>query len=247
MKIALIADIHGNLTALAAALDALRQDDPDQIICLGDVLVTGPQPQAALARVRELGCPVIMGNMDEWVLHPKPFTIRSQADQILYDIELWGAQQLSEADKTFIRTFLPTLAVDLGHGRSLLCFHGSPRRNTEPILATTTDNDLAEKLGDHQAALFAGGHTHTPLLRRFRNSLILNPGSVGLPFFMRPDGQRVNPAWAEYALVTAANGRLDVTLRRVPYSLDALRAAVAQSSMTHPDAYLADWISGETD
>lgn len=87
--------------------------------------------------------------------------------------------------------------------------------------------------------------THTPLLRRFQNSVILNPGSVGLPFFMQPDGRRLNPAWAEYALVTVTNGRCAITLHHVSYSLDALRTAVRQSNMPHPDAYLADWISGE--
>ena len=246
MKIAIISDIHGNLVALEAALAEIDRIAPDQIICLGDVFVTGPQPRGALARVRALGCPVVMGNTDEWALHPQPFTIRSKADQMLYDVELWGAQQLTGDDQDFIRTFQPTIEVDLGYGRSLLCFHGSPRSNTEIIRATTLDDELTEKLGNNRAAIFAGGHTHVSLLRHFQNSLILNPGSVGLPFVMQPDGRRVNPAWAEYALVEAGNGRLDITLRRVPYDLDALREAVAQSNMPHANVYLADWISGDT-
>ena len=246
MKIAIISDIHGNYIALDVLLGSLVKDSPDQIVCLGDVVVTGPQPQEALAQVRALDCPIVMGNTDEWVLDPSPFVIRNETDQFLYDIELWGAEQMSEANKAFIRTFKPTVGLDLGDGRSLLCFHGSPRHNKEVILATTPDEDLAEKLDGQQAAILAGGHTHTPMLRRYRDSLILNPGSVGLPFFMQPDGRRLNPAWAEYALVTVENGRLNINLRRVPYSLDALRAAVTQSAMPHPDAYLADWISGES-
>jgi putative phosphoesterase len=244
MKIALISDIHGNLVALEAVLAALKQESPDQLVCLGDVVVTGPQPREALGQVRELGCPVIMGNTDEWVLSPTPYTIRSQADQILYDIELWGAQKLTEDDLAFVRTFQPTLALDLGNGRTLLCFHGSPRHNKEPILATTPNEELAEKLAGQRADILAGGHTHTPLLRRYLDSLILNPGSVGLPFFSLPDGRRLNPAWAEYALVMVENGRFNINLCHVPYNLEALRTAVTQSGMPHPDAYLADWIPG---
>lgn len=245
MKIAIISDIHGNLTALDAVLDELTKEAPDQIICLGDVVVTGPQPRAALARVRELGCPVVMGNTDEWILAPTPFAIKDESDQILYDVELWGANQLSEDDKAFIRTFQATIAVELGSGRSLLCFHGSPGSNTGVIEATTPDEELAGKLNGYAADVFAGGHTHTPLLRRFRDSLILNPGSVGLPFVTAADGQRRNPAWAEYALLARENGRFAVTLHRVPYRLETLRAAVAVSGMPHAAAYLADWIPGE--
>lgn len=246
MKIALISDIHGNFTALEAVLAALKYESPDQIVCLGDVVVTGPQPREALAQVRELGCPVVMGNTDEWILSPTPFAIRSQTDQILYDIELWGAQKLADADLAFIRTFQPTIELGLGNGRSLLCFHGSPRHNKEVILATTPNEELAEKLAGQRAAIMAGGHTHTPLLRRYLDSLILNPGSVGLPFFNLPDGRRLNPAWAEYALVTVEINHYNINLCRVPYSLDALRTAVTQSGMPHPDAYLFDWISGES-
>ena len=243
MKVALISDIHGNFVALEAVLAALEQDAPDQVVCLGDVVVTGPQPRAALARVRDLGCPVVMGNTDEWILdHRQPFTIRNEDDQILYDIELWGAEQMSAADKAFIHTFTPTIELDLGDGRSLLCFHGSPRHNKEIIRATTPDEDLVEILNGRQTAVMAGGHTHTPMLRRHRNSFILNPGSVGLPIFMTPDGGWLNPTWAEYALVTVENGHVNINLCRVPYSLDAFRAAVENSDMPHQKSFLHDWI-----
>lgn len=244
MKIALMSDIHGNFVALEAVLAALRQEAPDQIVCLGDVVVGGPQPREVLTAVRALSCPVVMGNTDEWLLSPTPFTIRSEADQILYDVELWGTNQLTDEDKAFVRTFQPTVELDLGHGRSLLCFHGSPRHNMEGINATTPDEELAEKLGGVQATIFAGGHTHTPLLRRTGNGFILNPGSVGLPFYRGADGRFINPARAEYALVTAGNGRLDITLRRVAYNMDDLRTAVTHSAMPHPGHFLADWVPG---
>jgi predicted phosphodiesterase len=54
MTIALIADIHGNLTALEAVLEALAHEHPDQIVCLGDVAATGPQPREVLDRLRTL-------------------------------------------------------------------------------------------------------------------------------------------------------------------------------------------------
>ncbi|MCB0291188.1 MAG: metallophosphoesterase, partial [Calditrichaeota bacterium] len=69
MKIALISDIHGNLTALEAVLADIRRRGADRIICLGDLATLGPQPREVIARLRELDCPGIMGNHDAALLH----------------------------------------------------------------------------------------------------------------------------------------------------------------------------------
>ena len=244
MRIALFSDTHGNLPATEAALAAIARARPDQVICLGDVAMFGPQPRETLAAIAALGCPVVMGNTDAWALDPQPFTIRKPSDELKYDVELWGARQLTPDDQAFIRTFQPTITLDLGHGRSLLCCHGSPRHFSDVIRATTPDAELAEKLAGRRAAVIAGGHTHTPLLRRFENSLVINPGSVGLPIFWR-NGQIQNPVWAEYALLRAENGRLDVSFRRVPYSLAGLETAVRASAMPHQEAFLQDWLAAD--
>ena len=78
MRIALISDIHGNLTALEAALAEIDRHKVDRIICLGDVALDGPQPTAVIRRLREQGIPVIKGNTDDWLLHPKRTAVRTR-------------------------------------------------------------------------------------------------------------------------------------------------------------------------
>src|SRR5262249_21132615 len=68
MRIGLFGDIHGNLVALDAVLDALQRERPDHLICLGDVATTGPWPHEVTARVGALGCPIVRGNWDDWML-----------------------------------------------------------------------------------------------------------------------------------------------------------------------------------
>ena len=68
MNIALISDIHGNLAAFEAVLADIERVQPDQVDCLGDVLAEGPQPREVLARLRALGCPVVLGNADAELL-----------------------------------------------------------------------------------------------------------------------------------------------------------------------------------
>lgn len=67
-RIALISDIHSNEVALRAVLSDIRRTGVDQVVCLGDVANLGPQPNAVIEVLAELGCPCIMGNHDEFLL-----------------------------------------------------------------------------------------------------------------------------------------------------------------------------------
>ncbi len=242
MKIALISDIHGNLFALDAVLNDLDAGGVDQVICLGDVALFGPQPQEALHRVRDLGCPVVMGNTDDWALHPTPHPPRSDASQLYTDVELWGAQQLSADDLAFIRTFQPTVETMLGSEATLLCYHGSPRSFHDPIRADTGSEEVEMVLDSHRANIMAGGHTHVPMIRRHREMLIVNPGSVGLPYETLADGESErNPPWAEYAVVTWEESRAGIELRRINYDIDPLLDLVERCGMPHAEWWCRDW------
>jgi putative phosphoesterase len=235
MRIAVISDIHANVLALQAVLDNIEQERADRIICLGDVAVTGHQPREAMRLLRSLGCPVVMGNCDEWLLDPKPFEDGGNGENArrIYDIDQWCLEQLAPDDLDFVRTFRPTVEVLLDDGATLLCFHGSPQSNTEIIVATTPDEELEQMLDGAHATIMAGGHTHQPMLRRFRETTIINPGSVGLPYIRLASGAVTNPPWAEYAIISYQNGALGIDLRRVPIDRGAIVKSALESGMPH--------------
>ena len=240
MNVALLSDIHGNLVALNAVLADLETVSSDIVICLGDVAVTGPQPRQVLSRLKDLDWPIIMGNTDAWLLDPQPWGGKDQDSQRLSAVELWGASLMTQEDLDFIRTFQPTVMLDLGNDSSLLCYHGSPNSNTDAITPTTPEEELKAKLAGFQADIMAGGHIHQQMLRRYQESLLINTGSVGLPYQV-VDGQTRNPPWAEYALVSNQEGKLQVEFRRVPVDLAALTEAVRSSSMPYAEWWLKDW------
>jgi predicted phosphodiesterase len=242
MKIALIADIHGNLAALEAALDAIARERPDRIVCLGDVAATGPQPREVLARLRALACPVVMGNADAELLAP-PTTASTDEDTArVDDIVRWGAAQLDDDDRAFIASFPATVETALGAAGRLLCCHGSPRSYDDIIGPTTPDEALAEMLAGQEAEIIAGGHTHSRLLRAFHDREIVNPGSVGRAYQFFPDGSARVPPWAEFAILTAtAQGTLDVEFRRVAYDQAATMRAIVERGMPHAAWWSADW------
>ncbi len=229
MRVALISDIHGNLTALDAVLADLESETLDHVVCLGDVVAFGPQPRETIERLRELDYPTVMGNTDEALLNPMPIEFSNDHQRRILDLFRWCAGLLSATDLDYLRQFRPILEFSLGHGNKLLCFHGSPRSFNDVIVAATAEEDLDGMLADHSATVMAGGHTHKQLLRQHGETIVINPGSVGIDSSFR----------AEYALIESTNGGLNIELRRVLLDDEEIMKIAVESGMPH-----AEWWAG---
>src|SRR5262245_52291946 len=215
MRVALISDIHANEMALLAVLDDIEKRSVDRIVCLGDVATLGPRPHAVLGILRELGCTCILGNHDEFLLDATCVAGYSRQSVIVESVE-WCRRDLTRQEHDFLAGFEHTAEIALDEGSRLLLFHGSPNSNTTDILSTTSPERLDEVLAGERAAVMAGGHTHLQMLRQHHGSLLVNPGSVGMPFRDYREGHPPQlMAHAEYATVEARDGRIDVGLHRV--------------------------------
>ena len=241
MRLAVISDIHGNLTALETVLADAGRRGVAQYLCLGDVAATGPQPHEVVARLRELGCPVVMGNMDAWLLDPPADDAETVEERQIEEIDRWCASQLTDEDRNSLRAYRSVVDLELEDVR-LLGVHGSPRSFNERMLATTPGAELDEMLGAARANLVLSGHTHAAMLRRHRALLLVNPGSVGLPHDQAPApyGTR-NPPWAEYAVITFEQGRLGIELVRVAVERERIVAPALASGMPHAQRWADDW------
>ena len=232
MRTALIADIHGNLVALRAVVADLNARGADRIVCLGDVAATGPQPAEAIEAVDQLGCEVVMGNTDEWLLEPTEESIEDDDTRRIAEIDLWAREQLTAEHLTMLGRYQPRVELD-----GLLCYHGSPHSNMDALLPTTPDAEVAKMLAGYERPVLAGGHTHAVMLRRFRDSLVINPGSVGLPFEQTGAGTFRNPPWAEYAIVEGS----EVEFHRVPIDVGAVTETALASGMPNAGWWVKDW------
>ncbi len=248
MRLAVISDVHGNLSALTAVLQDFETTTPDQTVLLGDVANFGPQPHETLTKLKELDFPTVMGNTDASLLQPPTLeSIENPTDDTPFflAVENWCAEQLTEEDQHYIRTFQPTIKLEID-GVSALLFHGSPRSYNDIIKAATPEETLDEFFAGEKAQVMAGGHTHTQLLRRYKDGLLINPGSVGLPFLYAQVAKEkvevVNPHWAEYALVETVHGQPSVTFRRVPYDVTPLIGAARSSIMPYAERWLEGWL-----
>lgn len=241
MQLAVIADIHGQVTALEAVLADIDRQAIDDVICLGDVATLGPAPNAVVDILRQRGIPSVLGNHDAAILAPASAAALQLAPAVLPALD-WCIEQLTPANVAYLEGLPIVREVALGPALRLGCFHGSPRSPIESLLATTPEPAVADALAGVDSSVLAGGHTHLQLVRSIGGRLLVNPGSVGCPFAAPASAERpptVLP-WAEYGVVRWEGGVLSVDLRRVPIDLAACRAMLARSTLP-----LRDWWLGQ--
>jgi putative phosphoesterase len=245
MRIALISDIHGNLVALEAVLADIERADVDQIICLGDVATLGPQPRETLQRIKDLNCLCILGNHDHYLLDPSILRDYMDAPWFANSVA-WCAKQLKEEDFQFLHTFQPLIELPLQAPHKLLCFHGSPKSNTDIILAMTPPTNVDELLAGYRTTVMAGGHTHMQMMRQHKGIMLVNPGSVGMPFeqALFVHAPRYLP-WAEYAIISQNGSTLNMDLRRVPVDLAAVHQAAEKSNLPDAQEWIKNWMNPE--
>ncbi|MBV9492344.1 MAG: metallophosphoesterase family protein [Verrucomicrobia bacterium] len=209
MRIAILADIHGNLPALQAVLDDLAGHAPDAVIVAGDFLNRGPQPCEVFDLLFSSRWPLLRGNHEDYVLHQSAGPeVEDPADYYNWLPARWTANATRERLETI--RFLPVaLTVQGPDGVPVVVAHGSPRSNAEGFFPSTTDRVAHEMLGESPPSVLCCGHTHLPLIRRIGTTLIFNVGSVGFPF----DGDQR----AAYGLLHFRRGAWQPELRRVPY------------------------------
>lgn len=245
MRIAVISDIHGNRVALDAVLADLELNPAEFIVCLGDAIQGGPQPAQVVSRLRELACPVVMGNADAYLLSGAETGNEQISPQRLKDltaVRQWSFAQLSADDKAFIASFAPTVEIPLNESRKLICFHGSPASFDDVILPQTPDADVRGYLGAYLPNILTGGHTHLQQIRRLDDSFFFNPGSVGYGYrHNQPeDTFRADP-WAEYAVLTVEDGRTSLEFRKVPFDLAELIAAYRASGRPYVEKAIGNY------
>lgn len=233
MRTAVFSDVHGNLVALETFLTDAAGRRIDAYVCLGDALQGGPQPRECLDRIGELGCPVVLGNADAFLIELDPEIEEPTPDQL--DVARWTRDRLGADGIERIAAFEPTARLDLGGERTLLAMHGSPKSFEEILLPSTPEEDVRRAIADTDADVVAGGHVHMQWTRPIAHRILLNPGSVGLAYDHEQEDDedaRLSP-WAEYAIVDSDDDHLSIELHRAPFDPAEVVRAIEASGRPH--------------
>jgi predicted phosphodiesterase len=221
MRLAVIADIHGNLLALEAVLADIKTRGVDATVNLGDCVTSPLWPRETFELLQTLGLPTVRGNHDRWIV-AKQRDALSPAGQFAYD-------SLSAGQRETLHALPATIAVS----PEILAVHGTPTDDTSYLgedmldgrLVPATRATLAERLGPKTSAVVLCGHSHRAyVLSAPDGRLVLNPGSVGCPVFAdSPAAPTLEPRspHARYAVLTGRQGRWSVELHVIEYDWDA--------------------------
>jgi predicted phosphodiesterase len=221
MRVAVLADVHGNLPALEAVLLEVDRADVDRIVLPGDIAL-GPMPGETLDLLSSLGDRVVWvhGNCEREVLAAYDGAVvpgpngASAAD---------CASLLQRRHRDLIDGLAMTVVVDVDRlGPTLFC-HATPRRDDEFVLVDSPVAVWNAALAGVEERVVVCGHTHMPFDRLVDGRRVVNPGSVGMAY---------GPPGAYWAVLGP-----HVELRRTAYDVAAAAARIAASR--HPRG--AEW------
>lgn len=168
MRLGLIGDIHADVRALEAALRRLDALGVAGIVCTGDLVGYGDEPDAAVALVKDRGIPSVRGNHDRYALESRR----------LLGPRGWRPAQLRNDTWEFLET-LPTHRLIDQDGRRLALYHGSPRSDLEFVSPYKPLPESVHQFWEEtDAQILILGHTHIPMIDRQPRGTIINPGSV---------------------------------------------------------------------
>lgn len=193
MKLAVVADVHGNLTALDAVIADLDRVRPDLVVHGGDLVFNGPRPAECLDRIRALHWPGVLGNTDEAVAR------RAEEPAVAWAVETLGEERLD---------WLRRLPLSWRQADRIALVHAIPGDLNRIVWPEADDAELQAIYGPLGAAVAVYCHIHRAYIRRLGELTVANTGSVGLP----DDG---DPR-ASYLLIEDGH----CSHRRVPYDVE---------------------------
>lgn len=235
MKVAVISDIHGNFQALESVIADIQMNNCEQIWCLGDLAMAGPQPRMVIDYFMNKGqdWTVICGNTDKMVTEfdlkmydklQQKFPVMANA--LLDDVDI------IEQDKKDYLASLPEKKSMMVERVSVLLVHGSPRKINEDILPGMRLSEVQEIISGETADLILCGHTHVPCgYQTLSKQTVVNVGSVGRPM--------TGVAKANYVIIDFSAGSFTVEHREVDYDYE-LAASLVRARQFEGSSELAD-------
>jgi putative phosphoesterase len=218
LRIVIISDIHSNLEAFRNVIADLPPYD--RLLCLGDLVGYGPQPNEVVEQLRQLHPTMaLMGNHDYAVATGDTGGFSPYAAVAVE----WTRRHIKPANLDYLSNLHPSARLELSN-IGLALFHGSPGDPLSEYIFPGIPERLARRMIQKAGApVVLLGHTHMPMVYSFHGEMLANPGSVGQP--------RDGDPRAAFAILTLSDGEFSFDIKRVEYDLDAVAGKIIQAGL----------------
>ena len=221
-KIAILSDIHGNTTALAGVLEDAKNLGATEYWLLGDIFLPGPGANDLVDLLKDLSITAsVRGNWDDCVLEALDgqYGLEDPQEIQLLRMTQYLMERLNPEQIDWLRN-LPMVAKKEVEGLRFSLSHNLPEKNYGGDLLVENGTEKFDQLLDEATDVAVYGHVHKQLLRYgSQGQQIINPGSIGMPYF---DWNGLKNHRAQYALLEVENGELvNIQFRKVVYDYEA--------------------------
>ena len=220
MKIGIISDIHSNLAALDAAICELTSRGCERIICAGDIIGIGHEPDKTVGRLRQIpNLVAVVGNHDKYFTRglPSGFPNPEQMERDEYEQHLWQQSQLSAESAEFLRSLPETARLQVDGAR--IYFAHYAMSDGKYLLVHNADGEWLSEAFPADADVAVYGHDHCRSIVRRHRRLYVNPGALGCP----SDGSDI----ARAAILTIGDG-ISVESIDAHYDVESVTAEISR-------------------
>lgn len=224
MRIAVIADIHSNISSLNEVLLDIDNRNTDLIVCMGDLVGYATYPNEVIDTIRENKILTIKGNYDEAVGekrmicgcdYPDPKDAQNAGLSLN-----WTINKTSDDNKEFLRNLPKEIRMTFG-GKTILFVHGSPRKINEYLKENSIEAD--EVMTNIDADILVCGHTHKPYYKMYGSKMLVNAGSAGKPKTGTPK--------ANYVVIDIKGDNVSVETYEVDYEYERTAKAIEENGL----------------
>ena len=221
-KIAILSDIHGNTTALAEVLEDAKNLGATEYWLLGDIFLPGPGANDLVALLKDLSITAsVRGNWDDHVLEvlDGQYGLEDPEEIQFLRMTQYLMEDLKPEHIDWLRN-LPMVAKEEVEGLRFSLSHNLPEKNYGGDLLVENNTEKFDQLLDETTDVAVYGHVHKQLLRYgSQGQQIINPGSIGMPYF---NWEGLKNHRAQYTLLELENGELvNIQFRKVAYDYEA--------------------------
>ncbi len=177
MKAAIFSDIHGNLEALQGVIKDIKSKDIDKMFCLGDLVGYGPYQNEVVEFITGEDVIIIGGNYDAAVAFDDINYIKDNEINRSFALP-WAVNEVTENNKKVLKRLPENLTIAM-NGKILKLVHGSTRKVNEYLLEDS--REVKEVMEEKDWDVLFCGHTHIPYIKKDKEKILVNVGSVGRP------------------------------------------------------------------